>query len=114
MTNFRDLSVYQKARELNKDIFQLLKQSDFGRIFNDQLGRASTSILLNIAEGSGRFSKKDKRNFFIIARASALECMALFDVIEDLKLLSPESCEEYSLRYQEVSKMLFGLIRSLE
>jgi four helix bundle protein len=114
MSNFRDLSVYNKARALNKDVFMMLRDTKFDRNIRDQLSRASTSILLNIAEGSGRFTKRDKRHFFIIARASGLECMALIDVIEDLELLLSEESEVFRLRYTEISKMLFGMIRNLE
>lgn len=92
----------------------MLRDTRFDRNIRDQLSRASTSILLNIAEGSGRFSKKDKRHFFVIARASGLECMALFDVIEDLELLPADESEVFRLRYTEISKMLFGMIRNLE
>jgi len=70
--------------------------------------------MLNIAEGAGRFTAKDKKNFFIIARASALECSALFDVIEDLELLASDKCEGFRKKLEEISKMLFGLIRNLE
>lgn len=114
MSNFRDLSVYQKARALNKDVFLLLRDPKFDRVIRNQLPRASTSILLNIAEGAGRFSRRDKRNFFVIGRASAFECMALFDVIEDLELLPPSDAQEYRLRFTEISKMLFGMIRNLD
>jgi four helix bundle protein len=92
----------------------MLKDSKFDRNIRDQLSRASTSIMLNIAEGAGRFTSKDKKNFFIIARASALECSALFDVIEDLELMISDQCEAFRKKLEEVSKMLFGLIRNLE
>ena len=114
MSDFRDLRVYQKARALNKDVFLLLREAKFDRVIRDQLTRASTSILLNIAEGSGRFSKRDQRNFFVITRASAMESIALFDVIEDLALLSASESEVFRLRFIEISKMLFGMIRNLE
>jgi len=57
---------------------------------------------------------KDKRNFFIIGRASALEYIAIMDVIEDLELLSPENAERYRVRYEQISKMIFGVIRGIE
>ncbi|PWH85221.1 four helix bundle protein [Brumimicrobium oceani] len=46
---------------------------NFDRYANDQLGRASFSVTLNIAEGSGKFSKKDRKNYFTTARASIFE-----------------------------------------
>ena len=57
------------------------------RNIKDQLGRASFSIVLNIAEGSGRFSKPDRRNFFIISRGSVFECVAILDILSDQKLI---------------------------
>jgi four helix bundle protein len=60
---FEKLSVYQKAVD-----------------FADQLNRASLSIGANIAQGNGRFTKADRRNFFTIARGSAQECVPLLEV----------------------------------
>ena len=48
----------------------------------DQLLRASQSIMLNIAEGNGKSSNKDRSRFFEIARGSTLECAAIQDVLE--------------------------------
>lgn len=91
-----------------------MKSPAFDRNVRDQLSRASMSIALNIAEGSGRFSQKDKRNFYVIARASSAECIALMDIAEDLQLILPDEAERFRIKYQELSKMLFGLIRTLE
>jgi len=48
----------------------------------DQLLRASQSVPLNIDEGNGEVTEKDRRHFFEIARGSALECAAIQDVLE--------------------------------
>jgi four helix bundle protein len=56
----------------------------------DQLDRASTSIALNIAEGNGKFSAKDRSRFFEVARGSALECAACLDVLFARKLATEE------------------------
>ena len=56
----------------------------------DQLLRASQSIPLNIAEGNGKSSPKDRSRFFEIARGSALECAAIQDILEIGKVLSVE------------------------
>ena len=53
----------------------------------DQFTRASTSIVLNIAEGAGKLSKGDKRRYYLTARGSATESAALLDVCRRLELL---------------------------
>jgi len=52
----------------------------------DQLTRASTSIVLNLAEGAGKLSKPDKRRYYLTARGSATESAALLDVCLRLRL----------------------------
>lgn len=56
----------------------------------DQLDRASASIVLNLAEGCGRCSAADRAHFFAIARGSALECAAVFDLLRARAALSDE------------------------
>jgi four helix bundle protein len=53
----------------------------------DQLTRASTSIVLNLAEGAGKHSKADKPRYYLSARGSATESAALLDVLLRLQLL---------------------------
>jgi four helix bundle protein len=53
----------------------------------DQFTRASTSVVLNLAEGAGKLSKPDKRRYYLTARGSATESAALLDVCLRLKLL---------------------------
>jgi four helix bundle protein len=75
MFDFCKLEVYQKAKAFCILITKLISSKKFDRITNDQLRRASFSIMLNIAEGTSRFSNKDRKNFFVIARGSAFECV---------------------------------------
>ena len=49
----------------------------------DQLDRASSSIVLNLAEGSGRYTAKDQRKFFSIALGSLRECQSILDLASD-------------------------------
>jgi four helix bundle protein len=83
-------------------------------VTKNQLRRASLSIVLNIAEGTSRFSKPDRRNFCVIARGSVFECVAIFDVLKDDKQLSVEEYNQFYALSEEISKMLFAMIRNLE
>ena len=75
--------IYQKAMELIRLSHEVLEQLPRGFAFlADQLRRASSSILLNYSEGFGRRSAKDRRQFFLIARGSALEVSAILDAAQ--------------------------------
>ena len=77
----------------------------------DQLDRASTSIPLNIAEGNGKFSAKDRARFFEVARGSALECAACLDVLLPRKLASEELVVAPKETLARIVQMLVGLLR---
>jgi four helix bundle protein len=77
----------------------------------DQLDRASTSIPLNIAEGNGKFSAKDRARFLEMARGSALECAACLDVLLVRKLASEEQITLAKERLARIVQMLVGLLR---
>ena len=70
--------------------------------------------MLNIAEGTSRFSKLDKRNFYVIARGSAFECVAIFDFLKEEKLMMKELHDDFYEKAEELSKMIYGMIRNLE
>jgi four helix bundle protein len=114
MFDFEKLEVYGKAKKLNNSISSFLGSKKIDRVTHDQLRRASFSIMLNIAEGSGRFTKPDKRNFYIIARGSIFECVAILDYLKDQTVISNREFETYYLYLEEISKMLFSLIKNLE
>jgi len=61
-------------------------------ILRDQLDRASLSVVLNVAEGAGRYSRKQKRHFYGIARGSAMEVAAAIDVVRVRRLATAEAC----------------------
>lgn len=83
------------------------------RFERDQLFRASLSIPLNIAEGSGRFSNKDRKNFFIIARSSVFECVAIVDILRDQSDISDEEYSKIEALADELSRILFTMVRNL-
>jgi four helix bundle protein len=77
----------------------------------DQLDRAANSIVLNIAEGNGKYSPKDRCRFFDTAHGSTLECAAGLDVLVAKKKLTTEQIRPGKERLQRVVRMLMGLIK---
>jgi four helix bundle protein len=78
----------------------------------DQLDRASTSIALNIAEGNGKYTPKDRSRFFDIAHGSALECAAGLDILVAGTKLTPDQIRPGKERLHRVVRMLIGPIKS--
>ena len=78
----------------------------------DQIDRASTSIPLNIAEGNGKYSSKDRCRYFDIARGSALECASCLDVLLLKDLLELSKKDEGKEKLRVIVSMLIGLIKS--
>ena len=81
MFDFQKLEVYKKAKVFHLDCKSFIVKVKSDSYVKDQLGRASFSIALNIAEGTGKFSKADRKNYFTTARGSVFECVAVFDIL---------------------------------
>lgn len=115
MFDFEKLTVYQKAREARKLLFSIIVSSkNLDRSIADQLKRSVLSILLNIAEGTGKSSKADKKNFFTIARGSVYETVAIMDVLLDDNIINNDEYKQLYANFEEISKMLLGLVNSLK
>ncbi len=113
MFDFHNLRVYKESKKLSKEVLVFLKKNrNIDSYLRNQLKRASISIVINIAEGSGKFSKADKRNFYTIARASVYECVSLIEIIKDEDMMSKEIFTGFYSKFETVSKMLLGLINS--
>ena len=82
--DFRDLLVWQKAHKFVLKVYYIIDKFPQKERFNlsDQLRRASVSIPTNIAEGMGRYSKKELKRFLIIARGSTEEVRYLLTSIK--------------------------------
>jgi four helix bundle protein len=105
------LTVYQKSLQFIVWLQKILERIPKKYSVNDQLDRSSTSIPLNIAEGNGKYSKKDKCRHFDIARGSALESAGALDVLVKKGLLKEEEILEGKEMLFEIVSMLVGLIK---
>ncbi len=87
------LTVYQQSIRFVAWASDVLETIPKSVAAHDQLDRASTSVPLNIAEGNGKSTPKDRCKFFDTARGSALECAAALDVLVAKRKMKPETAE---------------------
>jgi four helix bundle protein len=107
------MKVWQSARELAREIYRDTQQFPRMEMFGlvQQMRRAVISVLSNIAEGQGRRSFGDARQFAVIARGSLLELEAQIVIAGDLDYLTPDRAEVLIAKTVEVLRMTNGLIR---
>ncbi len=101
------LKVYQLSIDLVSLGDDVVEHLPKGRAYlADQLQRAATSISLNIAEGAGEYSRQEKSRFYRMAKRSATECAAIFDVCERLRLID-------RAQYEKGREMLVHIVNML-
>ncbi len=106
------LTVYQRAIDFAKWVPVPLAKIPKSAALWSQLDRAATSIPLNIAEGNGKWTAKDRSRFFDIAKGSALECGAILDVGVARAYLTTDDSDQGKSILLEIVRMLIGLIKS--
>jgi len=109
---FEDIIAWQKAQDLAVEIYELFGNlKDFS--FKDQITRATVSISNNIAEGFERSSDADFSRFLYISFASCSEVRSMLYLAERLKYITIERRDSLQERSIEISKIIYGLIKSL-
>ncbi len=108
---FRRLIAYQKAKEVVKRTYKLLRKfpAEERYAMCDQLRRASVSITSNIAEGVNRYSVKDKSHFIEIAYGSLMEVSSQFEIVEELGYIAVEDRLSIDQLIEELARILSGL-----
>ncbi|MEW4923884.1 four helix bundle protein [Algibacter sp. 2305UL17-15] len=113
--NFEDLKVYQKSLDFidsaYKQTNKFPKSEDYA--LSSQFKRASVSIALNIAEGSGDTNAQFNR-FLNISNGSIKECVVCSTIAKRLNYLSEDADYDNRLRLEELSKMTSGLQKYLK
>lgn len=116
MHNFKKLNVYQKSLDFITKIYKITKQFPKEEIFglSSQIRRASTSISLNIAEGSGNKSNKEFKRFLEFALRSVYEVITCLEVAKRLDYYKCQELDKMSCNADEIVAMLVGLTKSLK
>lgn len=112
---FQRLDVWQEARVLNREIYELTRGFPKEELFGltSQMRRSSRSVAANIAEGSGRNSDRDFRQFLEISYGSATELASDLYLASDVALLLEPDRERLLDRIEAVTAQLSGLNRTL-
>jgi four helix bundle protein len=113
MFDFEKLEVYQVTKTQNIDVLKYLLlhnglNEDFVRNWKD----ASMGTVLNLAESTARMTHGEKKQYLTIARGNINACVALMELAKELGWLDKESFEHFYGRYEQMSKMMLGMIRS--
>ncbi len=113
---FQDLTVWQRAMELTVSVYSLTKTFSGDELYGltSQLRRASVSVASNIAEGRGRGTDGEFRQFLNIAQGSTYEVQTQLLVAKRLKIGDQLLLQKAEALCIETSKMLGAFIQSLK
>ena len=113
---YRRLDVYQNAKQLAIDIHELLKKFPLDEKFalTDQLRRASTSIMFNIAEGFGRYTDKERIRFLDIANGSLMEVSSELELALSFHYLTLEEFDSFDEKILIIVRQLAKLRSTIQ
>ncbi len=113
---YEDLDVWNKAVEFAVEVIDLVENITTDRKHYrllEQIESSSASVSMNIAEGKGRYSKKEFAQYLYISRGSLYETMTLLEIFKRKKWISEKSFSEFEQRGKEIASMLKGLINAI-
>jgi four helix bundle protein len=113
MFDFEKLEVYQVTKNQNIEVMRFLFQhpelnGDFSRNWKE----ASMGTVLNLAESTARMSHPEKKHYLTLARGNINSCVALMELAREMGWLDQANFDSFYLRYEQMSKMMLGMIRS--
>ncbi|RJP43777.1 four helix bundle protein [Candidatus Parcubacteria bacterium] len=112
---FLEWKVYRDAKEVVSIILRMVAElpKEYRFEMGNQVIRSSLSIVLNIAEGSGKGSDKDFNHFLNISLGSLNETLAALDIFKDNKLIKEEKFREVKAKLESIANQLGGFKKKL-
>jgi four helix bundle protein len=111
-----DLDVWIKAVDFAVAVIDTIEDSSTDRrhyrLF-EQIEASCTSVAMNIAEGKGRFSRKEFVQFLYIARGSLYETMTLLEIFRRKDWISDEQYSLLAGKAKEIASMIMGLVKAI-
>jgi four helix bundle protein len=114
--SFRDLQVWQRSIQLSVSIYRLTKGFPREEIYGitSQMRRSAVSVASNIAEGHGRLSTREYRQFLGVARGSNFELQTQLEIARALGFCDSNMLEEAEGLSFEVGKIISGVLNALK
>jgi four helix bundle protein len=115
--NFKELKVWQKALSFANNVIELIENLNTNKKHYrliEQIEASSASVTQNIAEGKGRYSKKEFKQYLYIARGSLLETITLLNLFKLRNWITEQQLNETENEAYEVTSMIKGLINRIE
>ena len=111
---FKELMVWQRAKQLAVRIYQLTTESTLAKHYAlaDQIRRSSVSVPSNIAEGDERETDKESVRYFYIAKGSLAELVTQLEIAHEVGLLSQQQTDPVLSECGELGRMLGALIKA--
>jgi four helix bundle protein len=113
--SFRELVVWQKSIQLAAIVYRMTQKFPREELYglSSQIRRAAVSVPSNIAEGQGRLSTGEFRQFLGIARGSNFELQSQLEIARILGLGESKSIEEADALSHEIGKMIYAILEKI-
>lgn len=114
--SYRDLIAWQKAKTLALDVYVCTRKFPKDEIYGltSQMRRAAVSVPSNIAEGKGRYSRKEFVQFLYRARGSLLELVTQLSIAHELDYIDLPAFRHLDQTAEELGRILNGLIKRFQ
>lgn len=113
---YENLEVWDKSVNFAVDVIDTVDEISTDRKHYrllEQIEASSTSVAMNIAEGKGRFSKKEFVQYLYIARGSLYETMTLLEIFRRKRWIAEDQYSQLEVSGKEITSMIKGLINSI-
>ena len=113
MFDFEKLEVYQVTKTQNIEVMRFIFQhTELNTDFSKSWKESSMATVLNLAESTARMTHAEKKHYLTIARGNINTCVALMELAKEMKWLESDKYDHFYARYEQMSKMMLGMIRS--
>ena len=115
-TDYKELAAWQRSMDLVREVYLCTRSFPREELFglSSQMRRAAVSVPSNIAEGKGRYSRKELIQFLYKARGSLMELESQIIIARDLDYLNEGTGQTLSTKTLEVTRILNGLINHFQ